>query len=196
MQRTVYLDTETTGLHPVPIEGVGGTYMCVPGIVEIALVDEAGNTLLHSLVNPWPHREWPEAMEFHHITPEMVRHAPLIHELWPAIFRMTQGARVVIYNAEYDRRLFPNGDLASAGCKLECAMLRYAKHRGVPGKKGYGYAWHKLTDAAAHVGHDWGTSQAHRALADTLAARSVSIYLDEIDRKREAEQAAAMGQQA
>jgi len=162
-QRTLYLDTETTGLDPR-----------TSGVVEIAIVDDAGEVLLQSLVNPWPHKAWPEAEAIHGITPEMVKHAPLIHDLWPAIFKMVQGSRLVIYNAEYDRQFFPNGALMY--CDIECAMLRYSRAAGVMGPRGTP-KWHKLVDAASDCEHEWN-GKAHRAVADAQACRTVWRYLE------------------
>lgn len=162
--RTIYLDTETTGLEP-----------STSGIVELGIVDDNGEVLLQSLVNPWPHKEWPSAQAIHGISPEMVKHAPLIHDLWPIVFRMVQGARVVIYNSEYDRRFFPNGDLGY--CEIKCAMTRFSGYLKIPSHRGDGYKWHKLTEAAQHCSHKW-EGKAHRAVADALAARSVWRFLE------------------
>lgn len=170
-KRTVYVDTETTGLNPK-----------TNAILELAIIDDAGEVLLQSLVNPWPHKEWAEAQAIHGISPEMVRHAPLLHDLWPIVFRIIQGARVVFFNAEYDRYFFPNGQLMY--CEIQCAMLRMAGYLKIPSTRGSGYRWPNLKDAAAHVGHKW-EGKAHRAAADAQAARSVWKYLEakEMERK-------------
>lgn len=155
-KRTVYLDTETTGLNKNGKDR----------IVEICVLDDEGEVLLHSLVNPYPHKEWPEAMRFHGITPERVRFAPTIHQLYPALYRIFSGARVVIYNAPYDRQFLP-GLLDES--EVVCCMDRYARHIGST-------RWVTLSVAADAVGHTW-QGNAHRALADTQAARSVWRFL-------------------
>ena len=157
--RTLFLDTETTGLNADS-----------SGIVEIGIVDAAGETVLSSLVNPWPHREWAQAQAIHGISPEMVRNAPLIHDLWPAIFKIIQGSQLIIYNAQYDVQFFPNGTLGY--CEIECAMLRYGRVKGVRGNRG-DWKWWKLVEAASDCDHDWTGTKAHRAVADCLAARTV-----------------------
>ncbi len=57
-------------------------------------------------------------------------------------------------------------------------MVVYAEFMGWPDDRpGRGpYKWHKLVAAADDVGHEWG-AEAHRALADTRALRSVWHYL-------------------
>ena len=156
----VILDTETTGLS------------ADSGIVEIGIIDgKSGEILLQSLVNPWPHRTWNEAAAIHGITPEMVKRSPLIHDLWPAIFRIIQGADVVIYNKSYDVQFFPNQNLGHAA-SIHCAMHRYGALEGTRSHRG-GYKWWKLTDASKNVGYDWSGTKAHRAIADCLATKAV-----------------------
>ena len=48
--KTVYLDTETTGLAPVRDE-----------LLEIAIVDDQGKTLVNTLIRPQFRKQWQEA---------------------------------------------------------------------------------------------------------------------------------------
>ncbi|PQQ37227.1 hypothetical protein C6H68_14210 [Photorhabdus luminescens] len=57
----VYLDTETTGFEPSYDE-----------LLEIAIVDDQGVTLLNTLLKPLVLTEWQEAQYIHGITPTMV----------------------------------------------------------------------------------------------------------------------------
>jgi DNA polymerase-3 subunit epsilon len=162
---TVYLDTETTGLSPDRGDRV----------VDIAMVDDLGNTVIDTLVDP--ERPIPaEASGIHHITDEMVAGMPKMDALWPGIEAMTDGKRVIIYNAGFDTRFFPGG-LANAA-STECAMLRFAKAYGEPSQYGNGYRWQKLALAADHIGYNW-VGTAHRALADALACRAIWTWLEE-----------------
>ena len=68
--KTLFLDTETTGLHP-PNDKV----------VEVAIADLGGNVLLNTLVNP--EQEIGFATTIHHITDDMVANAPTLEQLWP-----------------------------------------------------------------------------------------------------------------
>ena len=83
---TLYLDTETTGLSSSRGDR----------IVELAVVDDDGRTVIDTLVNPEREIPW-DATRIHGITDEMVAQAPTMEELWPAIEAATTGRHVVIY---------------------------------------------------------------------------------------------------
>lgn len=148
----IFLDTETTGLSAKNGDK----------IVEISIVDNIGNVLLDTLVNPL--RPIPfGASNIHGITDSMVIDAPVFEDLLPEINQIVRGNHVVIYNSTYDASFFP--DQLSSSSKISCAMREFTQRIGRT-------RWVKLTEAADHVGHVW-TGTAHRALADTLATRSV-----------------------
>jgi DNA polymerase-3 subunit epsilon len=65
--RLVILDTETTGLNASNNE-----------IIEIAIIDDQGLTLIHTLVRPTRNKRWTEAQSIHGITPEDVLGAPVL----------------------------------------------------------------------------------------------------------------------
>lgn len=147
----VYLDTETTGLKPSESR-----------VVEVALVDDAGQVLLNTLVNPGV--PIPEgATAIHGITDADVAGAPLLEELLPALNALVRGRQLVIYNSQYDIAFLPS--LRTVAADVQCCMLAA---QGAMGTK----RWPKLSAAAEWAGHVW-TGTAHRALADTLAARTV-----------------------
>ena len=148
----IYLDTETTGLSAKR----GAT------IVEIAIVDEWGETLMDTLVDPKVMIPW-GASKVHGITDSMVRGKPTLEDLMPEVRRIIRDEHVVIYNSDFDAPFFP-GSLSEAS-RIECAMRQFSRSIGVS-------SWRKLDYAAAHVGHTW-SGVAHRALADALACRSV-----------------------
>ncbi len=162
---TVYLDTETTGLSPDRGDRV----------VDIAIIDDMGRTLVDTLVDP--ERAIPaEASGIHGITDAMVAGMPTLESLLPETADLIDGKRLVIYNAEFDTGFFP-GRLAEAGT-IECAMLRFAEVYGEPSQYGDGYRWQRLAKAVDHIGYSW-VGRAHRALADALACRAVWTWLEE-----------------
>lgn len=164
LMSVVFLDTETTGLSAAAGDR----------IVELAIVDAQGRPILDTLVNP--ERPIPQsARTIHGISDAMVRSAPTLSELWPDILRVLSGSQVVIYNAAYDREFLP--DRLKCAKQVSCAMLRFAEARGQWNPRYGNYRWHRLEDAARHVGHVW-TGAAHRALADAQACRSVWTWLD------------------
>ena len=162
----IYLDTETTGLQPPEDR-----------IVEVAIVDDCGRTLLNSLVNP--RRNVPaEASAIHGITNDMLSQAPSLDELLPDIERIIHGASAtIIYNARYDTRFFPPE--LWKGVKVQCAMKRFARIMGEKNRFGRD-RWHRLDKAASRAGHVWN-GDPHRALADTLACRSVWQWCEHME---------------
>src|SRR5690349_16036603 len=81
------LDSETTSL-----EGY---------LVQIAVIDMAGRTLLDTLVNPCAPIS-PEAQAIHGITAERVKDAPTFAEIEPRLRELLAGRRVIVYNAPFD----------------------------------------------------------------------------------------------
>jgi DNA polymerase III epsilon subunit-like protein len=151
----VFLDTETTGLSPARGDA----------IVEIAIVDAAGRTLIDTLVDPQRPIPW-HATNVHGITDDMVRGKPTLRQILPRVASVIAHEEVVIYNARFDAPFFPGQLKKSRG--VCCAMTDFASALGGPRRK--------LEFAAKHVGHRW-TGEAHRALADALACRSVWLWL-------------------
>jgi DNA polymerase-3 subunit epsilon len=154
------LDTETTGLD-------NGAE-----IVQIAIIDAAGETLLDTLVKPVGNIP-PAASNVHGITAGQVAAAPIWPELAPAIRRLLRGRDVIIYNAEYDVRMLNQSTTRWNGvfdwntlCTYHCAMLAFSERRGVWSDYHSNYRWWKLTDAAAHMGIP--VHLAHTALGDAL----------------------------
>lgn len=88
----IFLDTETTGTGPTD------------RIIQLGIVDDSGNTLFESLVNP----EMPipsESSAVNGITDEMVKDAPVWTQIWSAVESVLKGRVIGIYNAEFDLRL-------------------------------------------------------------------------------------------
>jgi DNA polymerase-3 subunit epsilon len=160
---TLYLDTETTGLHGL---FAGGS----DEIVELAIVDDRGEPVIHTLVKPSLRSSWPDAQRIHGISPAEVADAPTLVQLLPEIRKAVASCRVVIYNANFDIGFFPADVFASSS--VECAMLAYAEHVGEWNDYRGNYRWHKLVTAAQETGFA-DTVRWHRALGDALAARHV-----------------------
>lgn len=163
----VFLDTETTGLHP-----------SIDAILEIAIVGYDGTTMLDTLVSPGCRRSnWPSAQAIHGIAPEMVKNSPPLEELKEKIQQIVEGRDVVIYNADFDVGFLTGGFLQTAS-SIDCAMLRYAEYYGEWSEYHEGYKWQKLISAARATGYKWD-GPAHRALADAKACRHVWLWLCE-----------------
>ena len=164
---TVFLDTETTGL-------------CAGSdrIVEIAVVDEGGRALMDTLVDP--ERDIPEeATAIHGITLAMIKaaNAPTLDQIADQIVDLVRGKRLVIYNADFDVDFLPRGTREAAGI-IDCCMERFAAWAGEWNAYYGNWRWHSLGVAAEAADFEW-PSDAHRALPDTLACRSVWRFLDQ-----------------
>jgi DNA polymerase III subunit epsilon len=157
----VYLDTETTGL-----DGRAE-------IVEIAVIDNAGTTLLDTLVRPdgiIPH----EVVRIHGIDDEMVAGAPRWPEVYPALLEVLYERTVIVYNADFDFRLVNQMNRRSgypqSNDRWHCAMKQYAAFATDWHARYGNYRWHKLDVALARFGH---TKGGHRARPDADACRLV-----------------------
>ncbi len=157
----VFLDTETTGLD--------GT----AEIIEIAVVDIAGRTLLDSLIRP-DGRIPPDAARIHGIGDTMVAGAPRWPEVYRLLLPLIAGRTIVVYNADFDLRLVQQMNrrfgLATPDSDWQCAMRQYARFAAQWHERYGGYRWHKLDAAASRFGVP---SSSHRARADALACRGV-----------------------
>lgn len=169
MFNAIIIDTETTGLGEDA------------EIVELAVIDLEGQTLMNTLLRPKGGIPG-EATAVHGITNAMVANAPTFSDVWPSLRALLCLHRVVIYNARYDVRIIKS--LASQEAlpcptlKVDCAMTAYASYRRIEDERG-GYKWHKLEKACEELGVQIeGTS--HRALSDCQAT------LDVIRRLRDA----------
>lgn len=153
------LDTETTGLGEDA------------EIVEIALIDTAGEILLNTLVKP--RSVIPDsAIAIHGITNELVADAPSWPDVYSKFYQLISGRKIVVYNSDYDTRLLDqtNDDWGLTEPsyierpEFECAMLAYAEFYGQKSERG-GYKWQKLT-AAAEQQDVIIEGAPHRALSD------------------------------
>ena len=159
----VFLDTETTGLYPPRDK-----------IVEIAIINEHGKTLLNTLVNP--EKEIPlEVINIHGINNEMVEGSPTMEDLEPQLIDILSGKKLIVYNLNFDIRFLPQHVVDSIEEK-HCCMLRFAAVYGEWSQYHRNFKCKSLTTAANHVGYKW-EGDPHRALADTFACRAVWNYL-------------------
>ncbi len=150
----LYLDTETTGLGSQA------------EIVEIAVVNGSGVTVLDRLVRPST-RIPTEVTAIHGIDNAMVADAPT----WPVVFAefahlLQRYASIVVYNAPFDRRIINQVNERHGLPPLEvdwhCAMQQFAVYTG---------RRHTLARAARSVGVPLAPT--HRALADTQVCRDL-----------------------
>jgi DNA polymerase III subunit epsilon len=166
-QNPIYLDTETTGLERTD------------EIIEISIVDDAGQVLLNSLVRP--SQSIPAAAtRIHGITNDMVQKAPAWPILWQQVRPLLLGKTIVAYNSDYDHRLLQQ----SHACyrlpwrdKLNFFDLLklYAQYRAEWDPNRRSWRYFSLDQAGKTSGI--ALPNAHRSTADTLLTRSLLHYL-------------------
>ena len=151
---TVYLDIETTGLCPEQDK-----------IVDIALIDDYGDVLLESLVNPL------KKIPFHitainGISDHDVAYAPLLDEIINEIEEECKGKTLIVYNASFDLSFLPSLKPA----KIKCAMQAFTRFYCNGGEE----IWYRLAVAAHILNYEWAQEQiGHRALSQVRACRHV-----------------------
>jgi DNA polymerase-3 subunit epsilon len=94
---------------------------------------------------------------------------------------VTKGRRIIVYNADFDRRIVTQCCAQYALIDLEltwqCAMRAYAEFCAEPGQRG-GFKWHRLDRAASRFGVSPG---GHRALADAVVCRAVVLGMAQLE---------------
>lgn len=162
-ERVAFLDTETTGFGPRA------------EIIDIGIVAADGTVLLDTLVRPAS--PIPAATsKVHGLFDEDVAEAPTWRDVYPEVYRLLVGARVVVYNAPFDSGMVASScqrhELVIPSAQWHCAMRQYSAFAGPatvqPGRSGS--RWYKLDHAAAAFGVLPG---GHRALADADVCRRV-----------------------
>lgn len=155
-RRFLVLDTETTGLS------------ASDEIVQIAILDQDGRALLNQLVKPTIAIP-AAASRIHGITDRQVADAPAFKAIYIRLSTALAGQDVIAYNMEFDWRLLQQ-TAARYGLpdarigKRHCAMIQYARFKGLRAKNGRHYRSHKLVAALAQEG--LRPEQAHDALDD------------------------------
>lgn len=164
--RTVFLDTETTGLS------------AAAEIIEVAVVDLDGQVLIDTLIAPV--RPIPvETARIHGLRDADVIGAPPWPLVYPRIAGLLRERPIVVYNASFDRRMIEvscaaHGIDAESG-EWHCAMKSYAAFAGTRSSRHRNkFRYHKLGDALTAFGLPAGN---HRALGDALACRSLVVAL-------------------
>ncbi len=135
----VILDSETTGLHDAEM-------------VQLAVIDPAGEALLDTLLKPGIPIE-AGAARIHGITEAAVADAPTFAEVYPALAAAIANKRLVIYNAAFDWPIVNRqlamceaGEIliANEGGVPDCAMRRYASFFGEWSDYHQSYTYQKL----------------------------------------------------
>lgn len=164
----VYLDTETTGLHPE--EG--------DEILSLTIVDANGRLLFDERFKPKHKKEWPEAQAVNHISPDDVEHLTTIDAYMEQICRILDriADEIVGYNIAFDI-----GFLKAAGATInpDAAIIdTMQEFMDAFGNSNTGHRYQPLSMAAERLGYNW-TSAPHGSLSDTLACLAAQKCVDD-----------------
>ncbi len=164
----IFIDTETTGFSPDDV------------VIEIGVVNLAGEVLFEALVNP--SMQIPQdAVAIHGITDAMVAEAPGWKEVWPELEAVMAGRLVGMYNAEFDLRMLKQThqrhwlEWTLDDQYFFCVMKFYAAFYGQIGQRSREYKLHKLEAAGAACGIPLPNS--HRAVDDAKLTAALFKYI-------------------
>lgn len=165
-ETALILDTETTGLDPDD------------EVIEIALIDMQGNTLLNTTVKPSrPYGKDNEAAKIHGIPYESLLHSPSWPDVQEQLLNQTRGRPILIYNAAFDTRLMNQSAYLhdyyeveyNAVCMMKLYSEWFALHTRSERRR------HRLIHAAEYCGV--AVKNAHRALDDCLTTLGVFRHM-------------------
>lgn len=167
---TIIIDTETTGLRPEQDE-----------LLQVAIIDDTGKTLIDQYVRPTRCDEWPEAERVNRISPEMVQNCPAISD--PAVHDaiqtvLYQADKIMGYNTQFDIAFLLAAGFDVPVCEKEDIMIEFAEVYGDYSDYYESYVWKKLTVAAEYYGYEWPVD-AHNALGDCLATLYVYHHMQQ-----------------
>lgn len=175
--KALFIDHEATGGHP-PRDT----------IYEIAIVDDAGNAVLDTLVDP--ERPLPSGAKYRGLTESDFQGKPTLRQLWPTLDAIMTGCHIVIWNTDQDRRFYPQR-LGVAG-HLSCAMKRFAPIYGDYSTFHNDYTFKSLKVAADYIKYQID-GPPHRALTDAMTCRAVWQWMENREGFNEATRLTRLG---
>lgn len=160
-QKSLFLDTETTGL------GYSDE------AIQLAIVDSDKNIIVNTYLKPSV-RISDEAYDIHGISDFMVAYSPTLNDFIDELNTLLSDRDLYIYNAEFDIRILKQSNklFNPSNLKSHCLMHQFADIYNEYSDNFWGNRWQKLTTACNYYNIE--LNNAHDALADVLA--SVDLY--------------------
>ena len=160
-QKSLFLDTETTGL------GYSDE------AIQLAIVDGDKNIIVNTYLKPSV-RISDEAYDIHGISDFMVAYSPTLNDFIDELNTLLSDRDLYIYNADFDIRILKQSNklFNPTNLKSHCLMHQFADIYNEYSDNFWGNRWQKLTTACNYYNIE--LNNAHDALADVLA--SVDLY--------------------
>lgn len=142
--KVVCLDLGTTGTSPVEDE-----------IVDIAIVDWAGNVVHEGKYRPDSKDLWSAASKVNGVAPDKQEGLPSFFDDQEKIREIIWGAdEVIVYNAPHVMRFLEyNGAAPASGTRVTDTMFEYCRLNGESIRSLNCRARFELDDAASHIGY-------------------------------------------
>lgn len=173
MNKTIVLDTETTGLSYFEDE-----------ILQLSIIDDEGHCLFNEFFKPQHKTSWYQASEVNHIYPKDVENKSSINEYVSQIQEIVDHAEKIIgYNIDFDI-----GFLVQAGIVFYAeqtfvdVMMEFAPIYGEWSDYFEDYKWQKLTTCAAYFKYNYCP---HLALEDVQATLFAYKKIEELKAKKD-----------
>lgn len=156
---TICVDIETSGLESEYDE-----------ILQVSIIDYAGNTLLNEYIKPYYHTSWTDAEKVHGITPAFVEeNGKYIHEILPKLKNIMKNAKTIIgYNIDFDLGFLLDYVELNENAHVIDVMQEFAPIYGEWDEYYGSYTFQKLTTCAEYYGYKWD-GNAHDSLQDVKA---------------------------
>jgi len=156
------LDLETTDLNGTPI--------------QIAIINQDGESVFDSLINPGKFEIHPKAQEITGITSKMVEYQHTFAEVHLELYAYLAGNGpgdpqiIIAYNVAFDRRIFNAAEVYAKLTPIpwtywQCAMENYAKFYGEWNSYHGSFKWQSLEKACKQQ-NITVNGKAHEALTD------------------------------
>lgn len=151
--KILVFDTETTGLTPDKDD-----------ILQITFLDGNGKVLLSSYIHPTRKKNWERSEQYHHITPDKVKDAPTMKDLYDEIQDLFTNASLVVgYNLDFDIRFVEADGFIVEGKKFDVMQEFSAYKKGIEHSK---YEEYTLQNCASYFGYEL---EPHNSMEDAQA---------------------------
>jgi DNA polymerase III epsilon subunit-like protein len=170
-KRFIVLDVETTGLQCRPRDKDTSQRddTAFDEILQLAIVDDAGNPLFYESFKPLYKKSWKSAQKIHGIAPADVKDKAHFEDKLSEIQSIINTSTLIVaYNAEFDLGFLHAQRIELNKKHYVCLMKEFARVYGARRKYGGGYIWQPLDTCARYYGVR--NPHMHNALSDTQTA--------------------------